>query len=257
MMQLAVRLVPVDDTTLVIALTGELDTTTRPVLAAFLDPLPQSPIKIVLVAAGDLWFCDLNGLEQLAITHRALQEKGGYLAVAEAQQPLCRLIALMAEQDHPSIPVYTSMPEALADAGVEAYRAPETPAVERRHLPSVRLMARAQSSGRDRKRAPRRKPQIAQPAPPVLKSLIELNADALPPIISQSRTLREQAAHHQQAIHQRLDEANEARDTLTTSLRRCDDSLEAMRVNLVKARTAMAAVNSSNRVKPRFPGSIP
>ncbi|MEV0379263.1 STAS domain-containing protein [Nonomuraea sp. NPDC050643] len=243
MMQLAVRLVPVDDTTLVIALTGELDSTTRPVLAAFLDPLPQSPIKFVLVAAGDLWFCDMTGLELLALTHRALKAKGGHLAVAEAQPPLRRLIALMTEQAHPAIPVYTSMPEALAEAGVEAYRMPEGSGTSPRHLPRMRLMPRAQPSGRDRSRA-RREPRssVWENDPPLSPGAVaELEAASLPPVIHRSRTLREQARHEQQAIRRGLSTASKARTTLTSALQRCDASMEALRVNLMSVRTTLEA----------------
>ncbi|GAB2959873.1 STAS domain-containing protein [Nonomuraea fastidiosa] len=137
MMQLSVRLVPIDHTTLVITLTGELDRTTRPVLASFLDPVPKSPLTHVLVAAGDLWFCDLSGIERLALTHRALRAKGGHLAVAGARPPLRRLIALMGEQADAAIPVFATMAEALAAAGVAAYR-PAGPA--RRHLPRLRTV---------------------------------------------------------------------------------------------------------------------
>ncbi|MEV4803882.1 STAS domain-containing protein [Nonomuraea sp. NPDC049421] len=133
MMHLSVRLVPVDGHTLVVALTGELDHMSRPVLSSILDPVPRSPLMHVLVAAADLWFCDLNGLERLTLTHRALRAKGGHLAVAEARPPLRRLIALMGEQA--DIPVHATMAEALAAAQVDAYR---LPAPARRHLPSLR-----------------------------------------------------------------------------------------------------------------------
>jgi anti-anti-sigma factor len=164
-MQLSLRLVPVGDTTLVVVLTGELDSTTRPVLAAFLDPLPRSHVKHVVVAAADLWFCDLNGLEQLAITHRALRAKGGQLAVAEPRTPLRRLITLMAEHTQPAIPLYTSMPEALAATGVETYEMPAP--IPRRHLPRLRPARRVPSTGgvRDRPRA-RQEPDVTGPREP-------------------------------------------------------------------------------------------
>ncbi|MGW3352079.1 STAS domain-containing protein [Nonomuraea rubra] len=247
MMQLSVRLVPVDDVTLVIALTGELDSTTKPVLAAFLDPLPQTPVKQVLVAAGDLWFCDLNGLELLARTHRALQEQDGYLALAEAQPSLRRLIALMSERSPAAIPMFTSMPEALAAAGVEAYRTPEPP-VKRRHLPRMRPVLRTQPSAREQAR-PRREPEPAQarPADPP----IELDATRLPKIIFESRSLRHQIRHQQQALQDRLHIATEARTRLLRSRRRCDDSLLAMRSSLSEARSILT-LGQAGRVTPHF-----
>ncbi|GAA4914640.1 anti-anti-sigma factor [Nonomuraea thailandensis] len=235
MMQLSVRLVPVDDVTLVIALTGELDSTTKPVLAAFLDPLPQTSVKHVLVAAGDLWFCDLNGLDLLARTHRALQEQGGYLALAEVQPPLRRLVALMSERSPAALPLFDSMPAALAAAGVEAYQLPE-PAVKRRHLPRMRAVPRAQPVAREQARS-RREPAPAQARP--LAPPVELDGSRLPKIIFESRTLRDQTRYQQQALHDRLSTAAEARTRLMTTRRRCDDSLLAMRLSLSEARSIL------------------
>ncbi|MCK2217036.1 STAS domain-containing protein [Actinomadura sp. ATCC 31491] len=124
MTRLSIRLVPVDDVTLTISLSGELDVTTEPVLAAHLDPLPRSAVRHVVVAAGDLEFCDLRGLDQLAATHLALRGKGGWLAVAEASPALRRLIALSAEHGllPSAIAVYPHVAAALTAAGVQAYQ---------------------------------------------------------------------------------------------------------------------------------------
>ncbi|AQZ68116.1 unnamed protein product [[Actinomadura] parvosata subsp. kistnae] len=248
MMQLSVRLVPVDDTTLVIALTGELDSTTKPVLAAFLDPLPQTTVKHVLVAAGDLWFCDLNGLDLLARTHRALQEKGGHLALAEVQPPLRRLIALMTEQSAATIPVFATMAEALAAAGVEAYQ-PAEPALRRRHLPRLRTVPRAPSPVRAQARsrrepAPAQAAQAAQAARPSAAE-IELDVSSLPSVIFEARSLRDQALHQQQALNNRLTAAAQARARLLTTRRRCDDSLMAMRSSLSEARSILTLAEAS------------
>ncbi|MEU6711166.1 STAS domain-containing protein [Nonomuraea sp. NPDC046802] len=227
-MRLSVRLVPVGASTLVIALTGELDSTTGPVLAAFLDPLPASAVKYVIVAAGDLWFCDLNGLAQFAATHRAMQAKGGYLAVAEPQPPLHRLIALMTEQAPGSIPMYTSMPEALAGTDVEIYETTGPPTPVGRHLPRLRHVPRPPAGGRTRR----------SPLPRAEREAEREEAE-LPPIIHRSRTLRAQIAQQQQTMALRLDTAHQARTALDSTRRLCGDSLQAMRVNLVRARSAM------------------
>ncbi|MGR6913788.1 STAS domain-containing protein [[Actinomadura] parvosata] len=242
MMQLSVRLVPVDDDTLVIALTGELDSTTKPVLAAFLDPLPQTTVKHVLVAAGDLWFCDLNGLDLLARTHRALQEKGGHLALAEVQPPLRRLIGLMTEQSAATIPVFATMAEALAAAGVEAYQ-PAEPALKRRHLPRLRTVPRASSSARAQARS-RREPAPPEAARPSAAE-IELDTSGLPTVIFEARSLRDRALHQQQALNDRLSVATQARARLLTTRRRCDDSLLAMRSSLSEARSILTLAEAS------------
>ncbi|MEV4074604.1 STAS domain-containing protein [Nonomuraea fuscirosea] len=242
MMQLSVRLVPIDDATLVIALTGELDTTTRPVLAAFLDPLPRSPVMHVLVAAGDLWFCDLNGLEQLAATHDALLAKGGHLAVAEPRPPLRRLISLMSEQDQTFFPVFASMAEALASAGVAEYRTEAPPGGAYRHLPYMRPLPRLQSGGR--RLRTRREPSLAfqaggattREAPAASPVAPVPSGGSLAPLVERSRMLRRQAFDQKQTLARRRATAVEARSLLHTTLERCDDNLTAIRSNLVQAR---------------------
>ncbi|MFC4116445.1 STAS domain-containing protein [Nonomuraea zeae] len=162
MMHLAIRLVPVGATTLIIALTGELDATTRAVLPSFLDPIPQSPVTDVIVEATHLWFCDVNGLAQLAITQRAMQAKGGRLAVAEAHPPLCSLIALMSERSELVIPLYTGMPEALSGTDVEMYEAPAPPAPVRPCAATCRACAPCDAcppSATSPARTPSRRPE--------------------------------------------------------------------------------------------------
>ncbi|MEV4169281.1 STAS domain-containing protein [Nonomuraea sp. NPDC049709] len=266
MMQLSVRLVPVDDATLVVALTGELDSTTRPVLAAFLDPLPRSPVKYVLVAAGDLWFCDLNGLEQFASTHGALQAKGGHLAIAEAQPALRRLIGLMAEHACAAMPVFASMAEALAAAGVVEYQTPALLPAGHRHLPRLRSVPRIQPAVRDRPRPARELPpgrsETDPPRPPAgpgngphgngSHGNGSPGNGSLPAIIHQSRTLCEQAVHQQQTLAEQLAAAARARMLLISARERCNDSLGALRANLTHARWALEPRCASS-ARPRLP----
>ncbi|MCK2213873.1 STAS domain-containing protein [Actinomadura sp. ATCC 31491] len=236
-MQLSVRLVPVGETTLVVALTGELDSTTRPVLAAFLDPLPQSRVKYVVVAAADLWFCDLNGLEQLAITHRAMQAKGGYLAVAEAKQPLRRLIALMAEHAQPAIPVYASMPEALAETDVDVYEVPQPPTPVPRHMPALRTVPKSVNGGGDRP-LPRRKPEPREAGAPPLSLVMD-----------RSRHLREQTLRQRYTLTRQLLEAGESRLLLQSARERCSASLAALRTNRAVILTAISGAPAAPLTK--------
>jgi anti-anti-sigma factor len=249
MMQLSVRLVPVGDTTLVIALTGELDSTTVPVLAAFLDPLPQSPVKYVVVAAGDLWFCDLNGLKQLSITHRALLAKGGHLAVAEAQPPLSRLIGLMTTQVQPGIPVYNSMPEALASTDVEVYETTAAPTPVPRHLPSLRGLAGKQSLGAAPRVRPSARLSIRQdpPRPPPAPV-------PQPPIIDQAKILYEQITHQRRVLTRQLDLLSETRLLVSSARERCGDSLKAMRTNLTIAQSVATPTMWTRPVNPTADG---
>ncbi|YCK33728.1 STAS domain-containing protein [Actinomadura sp. ATCC 39365] len=233
MMQLSVRLVPVGDTTLVVALAGELDSTTSPILAAFLDPLPRSRVKHVIVAAGDLWFCDLNGVEQLAITHRAMLEKGGHLAVAEAQPALCRLIALMTEHGGTAIPLFGTMPEALAGTGVEIYEQTGPPRPVNRHLACFRRARdpRSEQHHGTRRLRPQRDetpitPDRQENLPPpgrwsaIVGRLRSANADL------------ERANDELRSANAELRHANDALTARAAELRRANDALVARAAEL-------------------------
>ncbi|WP_246649933.1 STAS domain-containing protein [Nonomuraea coxensis] len=227
-MHLSVRLVPVGETTLVVALTGELDSTTRPVLAAFLEPLPQSRVKYVVIAASDLWFCDLDGLKQLALTHSALRRKGGGLAVAEATPALLRLISLMAERAEP-IPVYPSMPEALKQTDVDVYEVAGPPTPVPRHMPVLRTMRAAATPAEDVRRLPRlpRRPRPGEALP------------ALSLAVSRSRGLREQTLRRRSALTRQLMETAQSRTLLLSARERCFASLEVLRTSRVSIRSAL------------------
>ncbi|HEX4812799.1 MAG TPA: STAS domain-containing protein [Nonomuraea sp.] len=222
MMQLSVRLVPVGETTLVIALTGELDATTRPVLASFLEPLPRSGVKYVVVSAADLWFCDLSGLRQLASVHEAMLAKGGHLALTEARPALCRLVELMAERTHSAIPVYATMPEALAATDVEVYEVPAPPTPVSRHLPCLRNVHPVTAPGGRRRHA---KPR---PVP-------------LDQALARSRALREQAHRRREALGRTLRVVNTTLERLQSTRERFDANVRTMRDTLVTARSAAAA----------------
>ncbi|MER6575563.1 STAS domain-containing protein [Nonomuraea sp. NPDC001023] len=232
MMQLSVRLVPVGDTTLVVALAGELDSTTSPILAAFLDPLPRSRVKHVIVAAGDLWFCDLNGLEQLAITHRAMQEKGGHLAVAEAQPALCRLIALMTEHGGTAIPLFSTMPDALAGTGVEIYEQTGPPRPVSRHLACFRRARgpRSEHHGTRRLRPQRDEtpitPDRQENLPP---------PDRWSAIVGRLRSANAELLRANEELRSANAELRHAHDALTAraaELRRANDALVARMAEL-------------------------
>ncbi|MEU6723267.1 STAS domain-containing protein [Nonomuraea wenchangensis] len=217
-MQLSVRLVPVGETTLVVALTGELDGTTRPVLAAFLDPLPQSRVEHVVIAAADLWFCDLDGLQQLALTHSAMRRKGGGLLVAEARPSLVRLISLMNERTEP-IPVYPSMPEALAQTDVDVYEVSGPPTPIPRHMPLVRKV-RTTPLAED--------PRPQKEAPPALSL-----------VMSRSRGLREQTLRQRSTLTRQLLRTTQSRTLLLSARERCVASLEVLRTSRVTIQSAI------------------
>jgi anti-anti-sigma factor len=224
MMQLSVRLIPVRDNTLVIALTGELDTTTRPVLAAFLDPLPQSTVRYVIVSAADLWFCDLNGLAQLAGAHRSLHAKGGHLAIAEAGAALSRLIKLTAEHALPAIPLYDSMSEALAHTdGLPSPPPPPLAAAPSavRHLPRLRAVPHGYGEPRERLPQPR---HVSAPV-----EMPRFEPESLRAVIDQSLSLRQKILCGQQTLTRQLDAARQAQLALAATRERCRGTLSSLR----------------------------
>lgn len=149
-MYLSVQLQPIADTTMVVALAGELDAMTVPILSETLEPLVASPAMCVVVAAGDLWFCDLRGVSRLVAARRGLRVKGGDLVLAEASPALRRLISLMEQGRRSPLPVFDTLPQALAACGVCAEPAPPGP----RHLPLLRGLPARPVTGRRRGTTP-------------------------------------------------------------------------------------------------------
>jgi anti-anti-sigma factor len=233
-MFLSVRLTTVSATVVVVHLTGELDSTTAPVLAATLEPLTESPVEQVIVAAGDLWFCDLTGIDELAATHRALHAKGGGLAVAEAGASLCRLIELVTEHSRAPMRVYATLDEALAQAGVN----PEDPVPPgRRHLPRLRRLPRTQPARPDRH--PRWRPDPAPPSATAAES--GTNLTLVCSAIARAHALREQAATQVEALKQRTHRYHQVRLTMLETRARCLAAVTTMRANRARAALTLSA----------------
>ncbi|MFD1537679.1 STAS domain-containing protein [Nonomuraea guangzhouensis] len=231
-MFLSVRLTTVSATVVVLHLTGELDSTTAPVLAATLEPLTESPVEQVIVAAGDLWFCDLTGIDELAATHRALHAKGGGLAIAEAGSSLRRLIELVSEHSRAPIRVYTTLSEALTGAGVNLDD-PSPPA--RRHLPRLRGAPHASLALAGRH--PRWRP--AAPSATAVESGTDLTLVCS--AIARAHALREQAATQVEALKQRTHRYNQVRTTMLETRARCQAAVTAMRANRARAALTLSA----------------
>ncbi|WP_219463898.1 STAS domain-containing protein [Nonomuraea rhizosphaerae] len=254
------RLTTVSDTTVVITLTGELDTTTAPVLAATLGPLAESPIIHVIVAAGDLWFCDLTGLDHLAAAHKALYAKGGGLAVAEAGPALCRLIGLVTEHSRAPMAMYDTMREALAEVGIAD---DEPPNPERRHLPRLRRVPRGQAPRQSLRQAPRQATRARQrsdhlhlvsppPAPPARADGDEPAASPGRPYraMARSRALREEARWQVEALEQRIRRSDRARQELFETRARCYATISTVRATVAKANQALATITQTVRNAP-------
>ncbi|MEU4227960.1 STAS domain-containing protein [Nonomuraea sp. NPDC026600] len=238
-MFLSVRLTTVSATVVVLHLTGELDSTTAPVLAATLEPLIESPVEQVIVGAGDLWFCDLTGIDRLAATHRALRVKGGGLAVAEAGSSLCRLIELVTEHSRAPMRVYATLEEALTAAGVNPGD-PLPPA--RRHLPRLRRLPRAQPARAGKHSRRRPGPALPElPAPPPASAAESGTNLTLVSAIARAHALREQAATQVEALKQRTHRYNQVRLTMLETRARCLAAVTTMRANRARAALTLSA----------------
>ncbi|AQZ63966.1 hypothetical protein BKM31_23120 [[Actinomadura] parvosata subsp. kistnae] len=261
-MPLSLRLVPLGDVTLLLFMAGELDRSNRFVLADALESIPRSPVTHVVVAAGDLEFCDLVGFDQLSLTHQRLRVKGGRLVIADARPPLRRLIELRAEGGGgPAIAVYPSVAAALSatDTDGRPSAASAALAARPRHLPRVRALHPAQPLSQHpaqplgrhpaqplgRHPAPRlgqdpgQHPGSRVSAPRVVPSRPSASIAATPPVIAWSQALRKQAADQQQALVERLGAARGATISMRESRRRCQESITALRGTLRDVQAAL------------------
>jgi anti-anti-sigma factor len=240
-MFLSVRLTTLSDTAVVLTLTGELDSTTSPVLAATLGPLAESPVTHVIVAAGDLWFCDLTGLDQLAATHLILYAKGGGLAVAEAGPALCRLIELVTEHSRAPLTVYDTMQEALAGAGMATDD--EQAPVARRHLPRLRRVQHIQPARAAQPPAVRPRPVKAEVAELAPVTAVGAHTKITPAYtaIARAHALREQAESQMRAIEQQISRSDQARRKLDETRARCKETVSAVRATVARATQTLAA----------------
>ncbi|MDF5753235.1 STAS domain-containing protein [Spongiactinospora sp. TRM90649] len=222
------------ETVAVINLAGELDATTVHALLAVLEQLTASPVTHVIVAARELSFCDMSGVEQLAATHQTLLAKGGRLVIAEPGPGLCRLLEVMAEHVRPAIQAFPALTEALADAGVDLDAAVLPLLRVRRHLPRYRRIPHvAVAPGRAGTRhlrpgKPPAQEQPSQPPPP---------ADTRRSLINRSHELRRQARQQVNTMQWRLFLAGRSRTTLSDTLDRCRDTLAMMRAKVRESPT--------------------
>ncbi|MBV1851763.1 STAS domain-containing protein [Catellatospora tritici] len=93
---MTVKIVQRDDLgVVVVALVGELDLDSAPILrAVFSDLLDRGQFRIV-VDAGELGFCDSVGLSALLLSHRACATQGGFVRLARVGAVLGNLLAMV------------------------------------------------------------------------------------------------------------------------------------------------------------------
>ncbi len=97
----------------VLALTGELDLESAPVLATHVDRVRRDGVRRVLVDLTDLDFCDSTGLRALIGAASELRIAGGRLSVAcPGGGPVARLLDLTGTRE--TLNVYDDVARATA-----------------------------------------------------------------------------------------------------------------------------------------------
>lgn len=76
----------------VLALRGELDTDTAPMLDDVLRPLLARPVPRVVVLVTGLEFCDSVGLSAFVVGHLHAVQRGGWIRIAGAGPFLAELL---------------------------------------------------------------------------------------------------------------------------------------------------------------------
>lgn len=115
-MRLSVQLTTLRQDAAVIAVEGELDGATAPLLNAVLLPLLGQGVLHLIVAGDRLRFCEPRGLRVLADVHTIAATIGGALTIAGLTPVLRGLLALTQTPSTPPIArikVYDSLDHAL------------------------------------------------------------------------------------------------------------------------------------------------
>jgi anti-sigma B factor antagonist len=82
---LEVRSLPTGAGTVIVALTGEVDMSSAPVLKRELERLSEGGARRVVIDATDLTVIDSSGIAVLIVAHRTFVERGGGLEVYHAR----------------------------------------------------------------------------------------------------------------------------------------------------------------------------
>ena len=89
---LEVRSLPTGQGTVIVALTGEVDVSSAPVLKRELEHLSEMGARRIVIDATDLTFIDSGGIAVLVGAHRTFIERGGGLEVYNADPVVGRTL---------------------------------------------------------------------------------------------------------------------------------------------------------------------
>ena len=101
------------DSSVVVALRGDLDIDSAAVLTTTLDHVLERPEPQVVVDLAGVEFCDSTGLSAFVVGHRRAVALGGWLRLAGASDFLVQLLDTVGLSSR--IPLYATVAEALAD----------------------------------------------------------------------------------------------------------------------------------------------
>jgi anti-anti-sigma factor len=108
-----------------VTLRGQLDLDAAPRLQAALDGLRELAVNRVVVDLTDLHFCDSIGLSTFVVAHNYCTATGGYLRLAAPPEFMVRVLSAVGIAS--ALPVYRTVPAALADDPQERILAAPTP----------------------------------------------------------------------------------------------------------------------------------
>jgi anti-sigma B factor antagonist len=103
------------DESVVVAVRGNLDIDSAPVLTTTLDQVLTAPSPRIVVDLSGIEFCDSTGLSAFVVGHKRAVALGGWLRLAAPNDFLAELLGTVGIS--PRLPVYGEVADALADLG--------------------------------------------------------------------------------------------------------------------------------------------
>ena len=97
----------------VVAVRGQLDIDTAPVVRAAFEELGARMVIRIVVDLAGLDFCDSIGLSTLVVAHRRCADAGGWVRVAGPTPFLVRLLSVVGVAD--AVPMYRTVEAAQHD----------------------------------------------------------------------------------------------------------------------------------------------
>jgi anti-sigma B factor antagonist len=108
------------DGTVVVAVRGNLDLDSAPVLDTTFGQVLERPVPRIAVDLSGVEFCDSTGLSTFVVAHKRASSAGGWVRLACPSSWLLTLLKTVGLT--PALGVYASVADALADLGTDQGR---------------------------------------------------------------------------------------------------------------------------------------